>query len=504
MNFDSENLPEGWTETTLNTLIEPLRTGSRPHGGVRNITEGIPSVGGEHLESNGGFRFDNIKYVPTAFYEKMNRGHIRSHDILVVKDGATTGKVSLVREDFPFQPAVVNEHVCLCRPLQRLYSPYLFYYLFSEEGQKRILENFQGSAQGGINQQFAPNVVVPIAPIGEQKRIVTQVEALLTQVNASRERLARVPAILKRFRQSVLAATYSGRLTAEWREAQTDLEPASVLLERIRKERKANLGSRYKEPVAPDMSELPEIPEGWEWVQLRSVSDIKGGVTKGERRREGLITLPTPYLRVANVQRGFLDLSEIKTIEATTKEIEELRLLAGDILFNEGGDRDKLGRGWVWENQISDCIHQNHVFRARLLDARIQPKFISWYGNSTGSQYFVDQGKQTVNLASLSITKLGELPVPMPPTLEQAEIVRRVETLFALSDAIEKRVEAARIRAESLTQSILARAFRGELVPTEAELARLEGREYETAEMLLERIQKMPTQEKQPSKRRSE
>ncbi len=89
-----------------------------------------------------------------------------------------------------------------------------------------------------------------------------------------------------------------------------------------------------------------------------------------------------PYLRVANVQRGYLDLSEMKEIEATEDEIADLQLREGDVLFNEGGDRDKLGRGWVWRGELPECIHQNHVFRARLHAGVADPKFVSWYGNS--------------------------------------------------------------------------------------------------------------------------
>ncbi|MDQ7780014.1 MAG: hypothetical protein RDV41_09940, partial [Planctomycetota bacterium] len=113
--LDNE-LPEGWTGTTLDRLLVSLESGSRPRGGVQNIKEGIPSLGGEHVDENGGFRFEAVKYVPSAFFKSMRRGHIRIGDVLIVKDGATTGKVSLVRDDFPFGVAVVNEHVFVCRP----------------------------------------------------------------------------------------------------------------------------------------------------------------------------------------------------------------------------------------------------------------------------------------------------------------------------------------------------------------------------------------------------
>jgi len=161
-------------------------------------------------------------------------------------------------------------------------------------------------------------------------------------------------------------------------------------------------------------------------------------------------------------------LSEIKTIPAPESKIADLKLQPGDILFNEGGDRDKLGRGWVWEGQIPECIHQNHVFRARLRNKRMQPRFYSWFGNTIGARYFIDQGKQTVNLASLSMTKLKELPVPVPSPQEQSEIVRRVDELLQVADGLLARVEKAVRRIERSSQAVLAKAFRGELLPTGA------------------------------------
>ena len=124
------NLPEGWVEITLSQILQVLESGSRPKGGVRGIKEGVPSIGGEHINENGGFRFDKIKFVPHNFFKKMTYGHIQTGDVLIVKDGATTGKVALVREDFPYNPAVVNEHVFICRPIEGVYPPFLFHFLF--------------------------------------------------------------------------------------------------------------------------------------------------------------------------------------------------------------------------------------------------------------------------------------------------------------------------------------------------------------------------------------
>jgi len=170
-----------------------------------------------------------------------------------------------------------------------------------------------------------------------------------------------------------------------------------------------------------------------------------------------------PYLRVANVQRGNLDLSQIKTIEAAEIDVSELRLQPGDILFTEGGDRDKLGRGWIWEGQLAECIHQNHVFRGRLFSTNVSPKFVSWYGNSFGQRYFFDEGKHTTNLASINMTKLSNLPVPLPPCDEQREIVAQVERRLSVIETLEGAVWENLQRGERLRQRILGSAFAGDL-----------------------------------------
>jgi len=235
---------------------------------------------------------------------------------------------------------------------------------------------------------------------------------------------------------------------------------------------------------------MRELPPGWAWASLSYIAELKGGITKGQARRDGEVLRAVPYLRVANVQRGFLDLSEVKQIQATEDEIHELRLLPGNILFTEGGDRDKLGRGWVWRGEIQECIHQNHIFRARVLTSDIEPKFISLYGNSFRQQYFIDQGKQTTNLASINLTKLSAFQIPLPPANEQRRIVAEIEKQFTRLDAGVAALERARANLKRYRASVLKAACEGRLVPTEAELARAEGRNYEPADRLLTRILK--------------
>jgi type I restriction enzyme S subunit len=211
---------EHWIEIPFSDTITALESGSRPKGGVKGITEGIPSIGAEHLNSEGTFNFTNLRYVPFEFADRMNRGKIDFNDILVVKDGATTGKVSIVNNDFPYKVACVNEHVFICRLIKNINVNYCFFFLRSHVGQEQIMSSFHGGAQGGINSEFVHAISIPLPPLKEQKRIVEKLDALLPRVKSAKARLKKIPVILKKFRQSVLAAACSGKLTEDWREKQ--------------------------------------------------------------------------------------------------------------------------------------------------------------------------------------------------------------------------------------------------------------------------------------------
>lgn len=162
--MNESNLPKGWVEVQLIELLKNFENGSRPSGGVQGIIEGIPSLGGEHINNSMGINYKNMKYVPFEFAEKLSKGEIKQNDILIVKDGATTGKTAFISKNFKYKKAFVNEHVFICRLFENINSKIVFYFLFSQIGQFRILENFTGTAQGGINKKFASNTLIPLPP----------------------------------------------------------------------------------------------------------------------------------------------------------------------------------------------------------------------------------------------------------------------------------------------------------------------------------------------------
>jgi type I restriction enzyme S subunit len=244
------------------------------------------------------------------------------------------------------------------------------------------------------------------------------------------------------------------RIVAAIDERFSRLDAGVVALERMRRNLK-----RMRDSL------LSTLADGAaNWTTLGEIAEIIGGVTKDIKRQTDPDLIEVPYLRVANVQRGYLDLEVVTTIRVPEAKAETLYLQPGDILFNEGGDRDKLGRGWVWQGEIPKCIHQNHVFRARLKTAAFEPKFVSMHGNTFGRSWFEAMGKQTTNLASLNLTTLKVFPVPVMPISKQKELVVASENQASRVAVLDRAIETAARRALKLRFAILAAAFSGTLV----------------------------------------
>ena len=186
---------------------------------------------------------------------------------------------------------------------------------------------------------------------------------------------------------------------------------------------------------------LGDVPEHWEVRSLKAVSQVQSGVTLG-KDYGGERTHEFPYLRVANVQAGFVNLSEVKTIRVPSTEALRSTLAAGDVLMTEGGDPDKLGRGCVWDGQVAQCLHQNHVFAVRPDRERLVPRFLAeLLGTGYARAYFQSTAKQTTNLASTNKTKIGRLQVPLPPVAEQHEILAAVTAETSPLNAAVARLE---------------------------------------------------------------
>lgn len=449
-------LPEGWVSITLEDHIYIAgRIGWRGLKAEEYKSSGPMLVSVPNLNHGDLVDFGTVDHISVARYEESPEIQLHTDDILLAKDGAGIGKLGYVGE--LTSKATINSSLLLIRPGDQLLLPrYLFYFLKGPEFQSIALNRITGSATPHLFQKDIKLFPVLVPPLPEQSRIVTKVEHSLNRVKTLRGMLARSASILKTFRQAVLAAACSGRLTEDWREKH-QCEPASSLLKRILEERLK--GSRGKFDLA-EPNEPIDVPSSWVWASGSQLfSWGSGKFLPAKEQKPGTVPVYGG--------NGILGQHDRALVEHKT-------LVIGRVGAQCGNVNTTTGPTWVTDNAIY----------ALSLPSGINLEFIGFVfkqsnlnANAGGSgQPFVNQ------------TTLNAVAVPLPPTDEQHEIVRRAEALFKLADAIEKRVNAASARAEKLTQAILATAFRGELVPTEAELARREGRHYEPASVLLERI----------------
>ncbi len=442
-------LSAGWQKATLAEVAEIIMGQSPSSQYYNSGGEGLPFF-------QGKAEFGELYPKPVKWCSKPNK--VAQKDDILMTVRAPVGPTNLAITE-----CCIGRGLAAIRPRNGVSSRYVLYYLRSIESGIDALG--AGTTFKAISGGILRSIPIPIAPAAQQDRIVAEIEKQFSRLDEAVANLKRVKANLKRYKAAVLKAAVEGKLTEDWREQHPNVEPASKLLERILSERRAKWSGRTgsSAQTQPDISSLPELPNGWVWVRLDTIAALKGGITV-DKSRKSSTARPVPYLRVANVQRGYLDLSEVKEIEAPDADIKDLCLIPGDILFNEGGDRDKLGRGWLWEGQLPECIHQNHVFRARLYLAEVSPKLVSWWGNTFGQAYFLREGKQTTNLASLNLTKLSAFPIPLPSPAEQQQITAEVERRLSVIEELEAAVQANLTRADRLRQAILSQAFSGRLL----------------------------------------
>jgi type I restriction enzyme S subunit len=326
---------------------------------------------------------------------------------------------------------------------------------------KHFLDSFDftdyvnGTTRLKLTQAALNSIPLALPPLVEQQRIVAQVEALLARVNAAREGLAKVPAILKRFRQSVLAAACSGRLTEEWR------------------------GSSAAEET---WCRLPIVD-----IAAKESHSIQSGPFGSNLHHSEFCDRGRLVIGIDNVGDGrFLPGKQHRITEAKFRELVKYRARPLDVLVTVMAT---IGRCCVVPEDIEPAIITKHVYRITVDRSLMSPFFLALA--LRGGPDVIDQIQSQIRGQTrhgINGQILKSVIVPVPPLVEQHEIVRRVDAFFTVADAIERRVAATTVRAEKLTQAILAKAFRGELVPTEAELARREGRDYEPAAVLLELI----------------
>ena len=425
-------LPQGWAATQLGELASSIVGGGTPSKSNADYFRGtVPFMTVKDMHAR--FILDTQDHITEEALED-SASRLIPADTLVVASRMSLGKIAR-----PTVPVAINQDLKAIFLYEGVDKTYVEYAWRAKES------DIQGMGTGttvkGIRLEDIRGLDIALAPSGEQTRIADQLDTLLARVQACNDRFDVIPALLKRFRSSVLKAAVSGRLTSDFRSDNFSVVKAT--------------------------DSLWQIPDSWKWACAEDVTDfITKGTTPSKEKMTGG-SGEVPYIKVYNLGfNGRVDFTVAPTfVDSTTHSVDLKRsiTLPGDVLMNIVGP--PLGKVAIVPDSYPEWNINQAIARFRPRPGLHSPYLAICLMSTELIAYAVSQAKATVGQLNLTLEICRALPIPIPPTTEQSEIVHRVEALFAMADRIEARCTAARAQAQRLTPLVLAKAFRGELVP---------------------------------------
>ena len=458
---NNTGLPEGWLYACFESIsaIEKNALKAGPFGSALkksdSVSEGYKVYGQEQvIAGNEGL---DTYFISSEKYEQLKSCAVKPGDILISLVG-TVGKVLILTSKS--QEGVINPRLVKLSLFPDVSRVYIKEYLGSPVAKGFYKSFSHGGTMEILNLKILKQLQIPLPPLAEQTVMAQTLDTLLAQVDNIKTRLDAIPKILITFRQSVLAAAVSGKLTEAWRLKHPDNK--EDLLGEIKSYRVQNwkLKGKYKEPAEISDYPLPELPDSWQVCSLDMLVDVNKPICYGILMPKDNLVDGVLYVKVRDMKGNVIDLSGLqRTSQEIAKKYERSILLAGDILVSIRGTYGRvvvvppfLAGGNITQDsaRVSTC---NQVNRDYLVSVLRSPELQAYFKT-------VARG---VAVKGVNIGDLRPTPIPLPPKVEQTEIVRRVEELFAFADQIEQQVQNAQGRVNNLTQSILAKAFRGEL-----------------------------------------
>ena len=421
------SFPITWTTTSLSEVCTKIVDGS--HNPPKAVENGFPMLSAKNIYKRKVF-FDDYRLISKEDFEiENNRTNISSGDVLLTIVGAI-GRGAVVNEGL--DKFTLQRSVAVLKPFQ-INPKYLSYALEAPKLQKYLQDNAKGTAQKGIYLKALSAVTIPLAPLNEQRRIADKLDTTLARVDTLNDRLARITPLLKRFRQSVLAAATSGRLTEDWRQNK-DISTFSW-----------KAITEFREQI------LPDLPNSWKWVEFSEVASVQSDLRDPSEYQNEIHLAPN------HIEPWSGKISGCQTIADDAVKSPKHWFNAGQIVYSK--IRPNLCKVAI-PNFSGLCSADMYPISTKLNDSylllwMLGERFTSWASNAES---------RTV-LPKINTKELGKIPVPVTSAEEQTEIVRRVETLLAFADRLEARLQSAQTAAERLTPALLAKAFRGELVP---------------------------------------
>jgi type I restriction enzyme S subunit len=380
----------------------------------------------------------------TATPEQVRRFSLDAGDVLITKDSESWTDIAVpavVAQDLP--GVLCGYHLALIRPTSTCQGEFLAR-AFAAIGPR---DQFQLAANGitrfGLGGDAIRTGMFAMPPEPEQRAIAAFLDRETPRIDALLAKKEQLVQLLQEKRIALITRAVTKGLPAE-AAVRAGLDPNVPL---------KDSGVQW----------LGEIPAHWEVKPLKAVSLLQTGLTLG-KRYEGRSLATRPYLRVANVQDGYLALDDIAEVELPVQDAARFELRKGDVLMTEGGDFDKLGRGHVWEGEVAGCLHQNHIFAVRPRRDVLSPRFLALaMGSAYGRAYFTATSKQSTNLASTNSTKLRNLPMPLPTLWEQDQIVRWIDRQARSIDGLIAKVRDAIDHLKELRTALISAAVTGKI-----------------------------------------
>ena len=490
------DLPESWSWTIASEVCASVRDGT--HDTPKYVEKGIPLITSKNLRE-GELDFSTAKFISLEDHQQISiRSGVEDGDVLFAMIG-TVGNPVLVKADKEFSIKNVglfkkNDFV--------IDSRYLKFWLSSFTLDKLIEKQ---SLLKGTTQKFVPlgnlrNLPTPLPPLNEQRRIVAKIEALKARSQRVKEEIEAIPALLDQFRQSVLAAAFRGDLTADWREKNPDVEPASVLLEHTQKA-KDNFLEKHQQLSTVQHDDLPELPDSWTWAVTENLSKFEsnaicagpfGTIFKAKDFRDSGI--PIIFLRHVGEGKYLTDKPGFMDIDKWEELFKPYSVWGGELLITKLGEPP--GSCAIYPEDIGPAMVTPDVIKMSVNTEVALKHYLMYYFNSATSKKIAFGVAYGVTRLRMNLSIFRKLPIPLAPLLEQQEITRQVQILYRIADQVEQQYKEAKSHLDQLNQSILAKAFRGELVPQDPN--------DEPASVLLERIraerEKLDTRKKAKGK----
>lgn len=460
----AKKVPSSWVMTSIGSVAE-VKGGKRLPKGQQLVNELTPYPYIRVTDfKNGNVSTKKLKYL-TKDVQQTIKNYIISSKDLYISIAGTIGLVGEIPDELDGSNLTENSaKIC---DLNGMNKKLLRYVLNSSEAIDQFEDKMTSSGQPKLALYRIKECVFPLPPLAEQEIIAEKLDTLLAQVETTKARLDRIANILKKFRQSVLVAAVSGKLTEEWR-SKNSCDSVSEYINEFSAERnklkKEKLLKRSFGPKKEPIALFEGIPESWLWVTFEHLAKhdnnaLKAGPFGSALKKSDSVPSGYKVYGQEQVIAGDEKLVTYYVNEEKFKSLESCSVASGDILVSLVGT---IGKILVLSKDVKKGIINPRLVKLGLQDS-INKLYIKCYLQSAISHDFFKSFSHGGTMEILNLGILKELPISFPPVKEQTEIVRRVEQLFAYADKIEQQTQAALVRVNKLTQSILAKAFRGEL-----------------------------------------